>query len=279
MLLRGRGAVTGWGALRMAGAGFFDGLARDSVSRRPVLLVAGPGAGRRPRPGVRWLQDRLAAEETWIRQDVRCTRPERALFDEMRLSPDVRSAVVAMDMAAAADLTSIRRMRDYAMGMRGWNGLPGVRAALGLADENSRSPAESRMRLVWVLDAHLPRPLANRDVFDDHGRLLGIADLIDPVAGVVGEFDGAEHAGAARRSRDAGRDTDFRDHGLEVFRVTGYDEHRPEGIVARARSSYARAAASTQRRRWTLEPPPGWPTAPTLDEQLDVRDLMRRLHA
>lgn len=183
-----------------------------------------------------------------------------------------------MDMAAAADLTSVRRMRACAASRVRWNGVPLVRRALALADENSRSPAESRLRLVWMLDARLPRPLVNRDVFDQRGRLLGVADLIDPVAGVVGEYDGRDHAGALRRSKDAGRDTAFRDHGLEVFRVTGYDQHQPEGIVGRIRSAYTRAEASRHPRLWTLTPPPGWPAAPSLDEQLDVRDVLRELH-
>src|SRR3954447_802486 len=69
-----------------------------------------------------------------------------------------------------------------------------MRAALDLASEDSRSPNETRMRLVWVLDAGLPVPAVNQPVYDLDGRLLGVADLLDVAAGVVGEYDGEDHA-------------------------------------------------------------------------------------
>ena len=36
-----------------------------------------------------------------------------ALFDAMRTAPSLTEAVVAMDMAAAAELVSVARMRRY----------------------------------------------------------------------------------------------------------------------------------------------------------------------
>ena len=196
----------------------------------------------------------------------------------MRIAGSVRAAVVAMDMAAAADLTSIRRLQRYVDRHPGWAGVAVVRRALSLADECSRSPTETRLRLLWTLDAGRPRPQTNRDVFDLDGRLLGIADLIDDEAGVVGEYDGDDHSAARQRSRDADKDTAFRDHGLEVFRVTGFDEHHPDRVVARIHSAYARASASARPRRWTLVPAPGRPAAPSLDDELDIRDLIRSMH-
>lgn len=145
-----------------------------------------------------------------MRHGIRITREERALFDEMRAAPDVREAVVVADMGAAAEITSIRRMRVFVAAHEGWKGVRQVRAALDLAEEDSRSPNETRTRLVWQIDADLPRPLVNQEVWDLDGRLLGIADLLDPVAGVVGEFDGADHRGALRQSKDIGRETGLR---------------------------------------------------------------------
>lgn len=277
LLLGPGGAVTGWAALRLAGAAYYDGRAGDDDRRVP--LVAGPGQARRPRPGVRWAEDRVEVKETWLRHGVRATRPLRALFDDMRSAHDVRLAAVSMDMAAAAELVSVRRMRDHVRLRAGWNGVGLVRRALDLSDDDSRSPGESRLRLTWTLDTEHPRPLANREVFDERGRLLCVADLLDPVAGVVGEYDGAEHARPGRRSRDAARDSAFRDHGLEVFRVTGYDEHRSDVVRDRTASAYDRARHGRLPRRWTLDPPPGRPRTPTLDEELDLRDVLRELHA
>ena len=88
---------------------------------------------------------------------IPCAIMSRALFDEMRWAADEREAAVAMDMAAAAELISIARMRDYVAAHGGWRGAPQVRRALDLADENSMSPNETRMRLIWMLDAGLPQ--------------------------------------------------------------------------------------------------------------------------
>jgi hypothetical protein len=275
LLLAGAGAVTGWAALRLHGANFHDGLAPDGLRRLPVPLVL-PRLHRRARSGVRWLQDRLPEEEVVVRQGVRVTSPDRATFDAVRLSDGVREAVVALEMAFAAELTSLRRMREYVARHPGWDGVPQARAALDLADEHSRSPHETRMGLIWQLDAGLPRPLVNREVFSLDGRLLGIADLLDVEAGVVGEYDGGDHSGARRRSRDATREGGLRDHGLELFRVTGFDLLDRAAVVRRMHAARRRAHwLPPHRRRWTTLPPPGWTTAPSLDALLDHRDFLR----
>lgn len=279
VLLPPDGAVTGWASLRYHGGGFFDGLMPDGRTERPVPLVVGPGRRRRPRDGVRWLQHALPLEEVCVRHGVACTTVERAVFDEMRLSGGVRPATVALDMAMAAGLTSRGRFARYLDAQPQRDGVPLVRAAAGLADEGSRSPRETDMRLVWELDAGLPRPLCNRCVYDVRtGRLLGVADLIDPEAGVVGEFDGGEHSRAGRRSRDAARDGAFRDHGLEVFRVTAVDLRDPAKVVARTLAAYRRAGNRSVTPTWTLEPPPGRAAALSVDEMLAERDVLREQH-
>lgn len=275
-LLPAHGAVTGWASLRMHGAYFCDGTAPDGMTAMPVPLVVGPHQSRRARDGVVWLQDRIDATEVWIRQGVPVTAPDRATFDAMRKAADVREALVALEMAMAAELTSITRMLRYVDAHAGWAGVAQARQTLALADEHSRSPNETRMRMIWVLDAGLPRPLVNREVFSLDGRLLGVVDLLDVEAGVAGEYDGADHAGAGRRSDDAGREGGLRDHGLEVFRVTGYDMHDLRRVVRRMTSTRDRALAGhLAERRWTITPPPGWPSSPSLDALLDHRDFLR----
>jgi very-short-patch-repair endonuclease len=203
-----------------------------------------------------------------------------ALFDAMRTAPSLTEAVVAMDMAAAAELVSVARMRRYVATRAGWTGVRLVRRALDLVDENSLSPSETRLRLLWQREARLPRPLVNPRVWDQHGRLLGRADLLDPVAGVVGEYDGADHRSAARHSADVDREARFRDCGLEVFRVTGPDMAHPRRIVERLLSARRRARwSSPGDRAWTLEPPPAWPVERTLDDDLDERDARAALYA
>ena len=225
------------------------------------------------------MEDRLGAVERRTVSGIACTSEERSLFDEMRRAVSLREAVVAMDMAAAAELTSIARMRSYLTTRSGWLGVPRARAALDLADENSRSPNETRMRLVWQLDAGYPKPLVNQPVWDQQGRLLGYADILDPVAGVVGEFDGADHRGARRHSADVDREAGFRSSGLEFFRVTGPDLQVRSRVVARMASTRARAGWLVPgARQWSVVPPPTWAPAMSLDEILDERDLLRELH-
>ena len=79
------------------------------------------------------------------------------------------------------------------------------------------------MKLVWVLDAGLDAPLVNQPVFDLAGNLLGYPDLLDPEAGVVGEYDGVDHKDRDRHRRDVSREQRYRDHGLEYFTVVGGD--------------------------------------------------------
>jgi hypothetical protein len=273
------GAVTGWAACRLHGAAYFDGLASDGRTPRPVPLVVGAATALRDDHRISLGRDRIDAEERVLVRGIPCTRPRRALFDEMRQAPDERDAVTAMDMMAAAELVSIRQMREYVEGRRGWRGIPQVRRALDLADEGSMSPQETRMRLVWVLDAGLPPPLCNQPVFDPRGELLGVADLFDPVAGVVGEYDGAAHRDRRRHRRDVLREDRFRQAGLEYFKVVGMDLVDNDLVVDRMVRTRARAAfLPPHRRRWTLEAPAGWHDSPletmTLDERMEFRSAV-----
>jgi hypothetical protein len=196
----------------------------------------------------------------------------------MRMAGDLREATVAMDMMAAAELTSVRRMSDYCAAHARWNGVPLVRAALELANENSRSPSETRMRLVWMLDAGLPMPEVNQPVYDLGGRLLGIADILDVEAGVVGEYDGEEHRNVRRHAHDVAREDILRRHGLEVFRVTGPDMSNRHLVVERMHAARARARwLSPEQRAWTTQDPSSSEPMLTLDDLLDHREWLAGL--
>ena len=130
-----------------------------------------------------------------------------------------------------------------------WTGVPLVRQALLLAGEDSRSPQATRMRLVWVIDAELPRPLCNRPVFDLAGRLLGYPDLFDPVGGVVGEYDGADHKDIDRPRSDVAREQVFRDHGLEYFAVASGALSTQHLVVQRRLNTRLREPLRPPRQR------------------------------
>ena len=225
---------------RLGGAATARGrLLRRGRSRRhhalAVPMLIGHHTRMATRPGVRLVRDtRLPAP---IRVcGVACASPERATYDAMRLAEDDREAVVVLDMAAAAEITSIRRVASFVDRQVRRPGVDRVRRALPLASEHSRSPQETRLGLVWVIDAGLPPPLVNRAVQDRSGRLVGVADLLDVEAGVAGEYDGAVHRARARHRKDVER--------LERFRA-----------VSSRRSPSWRA--TTSRPRWPGCTPPG----------------------
>ncbi|MEV5001134.1 hypothetical protein [Nocardioides sp. LML1-1-1.1] len=250
----GAGAVTGWAALWLHGAAYFDG------AGAPVPLVEGRRR-LRSTPQVRVLRALLPDDQVLTRRGVRCTVPERALRDHLA-GTGLREAVVAIDMAVAAGITSRRRLRGVLP--RRWE------TALDLADEHSASPQETRLRLVWQLDAGWARPLVNRDVLAEDGRFLGRPDLLDADRGIVGEYAGAVHRDRARHRHDVRREDLFRRAGLEYVEVVGDDLRHPALVVERMEAAAARAGRLP--RRWRLGPAPV-----PLDDRLDHRDAMDRL--
>lgn len=253
--LPGFGAVTGWAACRLHRANFFDGLAPDGKTLVPVPLALGRRGNIRGDDQVLLNYDLLSPDEVTAVCGVPVTRRERAVFDAMRFASSVREATVALDMAVGAGVTSIERMTAYALDHAGWKFITQVRAALALAREHSRSPNETRFRLVWELDAGLPRPEINCPIHDLGGRLLGIADLLDPDAGLVAEFDGEDHRGRERHTRDLAKDEALRGVGLEVTRITGTDLRDRPLVVRRLRSARSRARFEPRAvRRWVARP-------------------------
>lgn len=272
------GALTGWAALHLLGAAYLDGIAPDGFTLLPVPLALGSRGNIRASDEVELLREPLSQHDVLTVRGVPCARAERAAFDAMRLAPSLVEAVVVADMTAYDELSSIQRMRAYVDAHTGWRGIGRARDALDLAHENSWSPNETRTRKIWVVDAGLPTPLVNHPVFDRRGRLLGYPDLLDEEAGLVCEFDGADHRRAARHSSDVGREDVFRRHLLEVTRVTGPDLLVDAVVARRLLAARSRARwLPPERRSWTTTPPTGWRPALPLEVRLTERDLMRGL--
>jgi len=249
------GAVTAWAACRWWGATFFDGTEPDGRTPIPVPLAIGPRGKMRPDGAASVSLERLDQSEIVTRHGLRITSRERATFDEMRRTDDLRRAVEAIDMMAAAEQTSVVRMVRYVEQRRGWQRVALVREALSLASEHSWSPTETRLRLIWILDARLPPPLVNCPILDPSGKLLGIADLLDPEAGLVVEYDGADHRGASRHRKDVVKEHRLRQVGLEVTRVTGPDLSTPSAVVSRLLEARSRSRFEARAdRRWLSHP-------------------------
>lgn len=274
------GGVTGWAGLRWAGATWFDGRTARAESELDVDLAT-CHSDIRNQSGFRVWQERLSPSELEMLDGIRVTVAVRSLFFCMRYAKSIRHAVRFIDLAAYSDLCSIDEAQVYTLAHPGWTGVPQARRALALADENSWSPREVDLRLIWVIDAGLPRPFCNLPIFDRQGRHIGTPDLLDLESGTIGEYDGEIHLEGSRRAKDSRREERFRNHGLEPFHVVGHDMADRWLVVQRIHEARRRAKWEAESQRsWTIEPPHWWRETNTVTRrrELDV-DEKRRLLA
>jgi hypothetical protein len=263
-----RGGVGGWASLRWRGANYFDGLADGGRTARevPILIMHGGRRGSAALLGANRFQ--LAATEREFVHGIWASTIQRSLFDEMRFQTP-RRAACALEMTAAAGLISVALFAEYVAHRRGWTGVPMVRKVISWCGDCSRSGPETLMKLVWLLDAGLPMPLINVPVFSLGGRLLGYPDLFDPLAGMVGEYNGVDHKSIERHRSDVAREERYRDHGLEYFTVVGGDLRDRDLVVKRMLATRQRALFQDPGcRRWTLTPPSWFQVEEPLDHRL-----------
>ena len=174
-----------------------------------------------------------------------------------RLADGLDDAVAFGDLMLHHRLVDIGQLAAFINDHSGWKGIPLARHASTMLDAGSRNPWESRLRVLWMMDDGMPRPRCNAPIRDEFGELLGIVDLLDEAAGVVGEFDGGGHREIAMHTDDNIREESLEDHGLEVVRVTSMDFAHLTRTAGRIRRAYARAARrGGSERRWTSQPDP-----------------------
>lgn len=101
---------------------------------------------------------------------------------------------------------------------------------------------------------------------------IGVVDLLDEDAGVVVEYDGADHRGRTRQAFDITKEDLLRRAGLEVVRVTSLHLSRPDLLIERVAAARARAVAvaagARGTRRWWIRP-----AASSLDDVLTEREV------
>ena len=243
-------AVTGWAACLLHGAAWFDGLAPDGRTRRPVAVAVGPRGGARRRPGITLSFEALPAWQVCRRAGVRVARPERALFDEMRRHEE-REALVVLESALAGRITSVPRFAAFARAHRSSRRYAVVDWALARARGGVRSPAEVRARTVAEEDAGWPRLLVNHVVRTTKGIRIGEVDLVEEQAPAAIEVDGADHRDRHQQAWDITKEEALRQLGFEVARVTGRQALDPATLAPRLVAVRQRALArEAVERRW-----------------------------
>ncbi|MCY7373849.1 MAG: hypothetical protein LH461_09160 [Spirochaetaceae bacterium] len=237
-------AIGGWASLWWQGAADLDGRADLRVDRvsalprsraaaprtreaalpglTPVLVCLGPGARIRPRPEIDISRRKLLEEDVLEIDGIPFVRPARSAVDLIGRQPP-ELGLASIDAAIRGGATTAGSVQRYLDHHPGVHGRPQILRVVGLADGRARSRPESVMRWIWVVLAGLPPPLVNAEICDSQGILLGIPDLLDLEAGLVGECDGAHHRELHQHTSDNIREERFEDHNLEVVRATSID--------------------------------------------------------
>ena len=158
-------------------------------------------------------------------------------------------------MAAAARLVTAARLDTYLAVRTRWR-------RAGVVPAWCATPAWTLARPARPVAARLDRgrrvaaTARDRELYDLDGTLICIPDLLDEEAGLVGEYDGAEHLTLRRRVKDDAREEACRRVGLEHVRFTGPDVRNPDRVVRRLLAARSRALfLPAGERRWTLEQP------------------------
>ncbi|MFF1529793.1 hypothetical protein [Cellulomonas sp. NPDC058312] len=231
----------------------FDGWDRGRRAPRAVLLLAGRRTRLVDTPFRRLLRSPVGPDERCRVDGLVVTTPLRTAFDLARLTT-VDEGVIALDRLRAIDVIDPDALARLVAERSRWQGSARARRVLALSADGVESPQESVLRLLWQ-EAGLPMPRCNASVFDGAGAFVARVDLIDPALGLVGEYDGAVHAAAQRRSRDAERQERLEALGLVVVRATATDVADGAGRddwCARLRRAAARARLRTGPMPWTV---------------------------
>jgi hypothetical protein len=270
-VLRKDEAVTGWAGLRWLGGAWFDGTDGYSSSHDVPLLAR---RDRAAPPGASISQEFLHPDQIVVVDTVPVTVEVRSVVHEMRYASTLGDAVTALDMACYSDLVSIAEVAAYVTSLGPVTGVQQARDALLLADENSWSPRETKMRGVWRR-AGITGALCNRPVFTLDGRHVGTPDLIQPDVGLIGQYNGSDHISLAGTANDVKKDAAYRDHGLETVTMLVTDWSDVDDYTARLLAAARRAARASTERTWTLERPPWWRATHTVALRRSLDDHLR----
>lgn len=125
---------------------------------------------------------------------------------------------------------------------------------MGRASCFSLSPTEVHLRLRCELETGTGPLLVNPVLETLRGVRLGEVDLLDPRAGLVIDYDGAEHRGVLRHSHDVLKDERLRNHWIEVLRVTSM-QARSDALPSRVQAALVRAHfVPEEERTWRIRP-------------------------
>lgn len=184
-LLPDGAVIGGWAAAYAHGVDWLDGRDHGTLAAQPVPVLLPPTMSRRSSPAVRYVQLSRAVPAIATIDGIPFTRERRTAMDLARWAPDLTEAVVAVDALLGARILRVDTLRAGRIAVPGSRGIAQATRAVELCRPGVRSPWESRLRMLWVLELRLPSPLVNPPVFDLAGNFLGAPDLLDEEAGLA----------------------------------------------------------------------------------------------
>lgn len=206
-------------------------------------------SGHAIRPGMAWSRRHPVSElliaspaTTWVMLGGKLPHPYDlvAVADHFVRVPRAQHgrtpAEIEPPLATLAQLAA-------ALGAGRREGAAELRAALARARTGARSRTETWTRLT-IVDAGLPEPVLDLDVFDDHGTFLGCVDMAYPQWRIAIEYEGVHHSSGNQWESDVDRYARLEEAGWRVIRVTRRMLFRvPEMIVQRVRAAIADRAS------------------------------------
>lgn len=267
------GVVTGWAALAWMRARWFG---EGDPGPVPIAVGIGHGGGTQPHLVVTD-QEFLSPREVMRVDGLRITIPVRSVTYEMRRAPTLTRALQVADMGCYSDLVSRDEIARYCRSeLPIQTGVGMVREALPHIRENAWSPAEVMMRRCWQEARPDAVLLCNVPIFSLQGIHLATPDVLDPLAGVFGEYESWLHLVGARRAADIAREERLRGAGLEGVTMVASDANDLTDFLTRLEGAHRRAVDRPGPRLWTLEKPAWWVDTSTVAARRALTDAQRR---
>ncbi len=166
---------------------------------------------------------------------------------EMTTMLDVEHAMVEIDYLLHHGHTTMQELQTRYESMSCWPQTLATDLTLRLVDGRSESVGETRSRfLCW--SQHLPAPVPNYPILDQHGVEIARVDLAWPELGVFLEFDGKVKYQSLRREGESVTDCVIREKQREsrICEITGWrclrivwaDLYRPADVAGRLRNLF-----------------------------------------
>lgn len=217
-LLPRDGVIGGWAAAHVQGVDLLDGLDHDREELDVDALLP-PGLHRLDVPGVVYRRATLRRGETTTVHGVRVTSLLRTAVDLACWARSLSEATVRLDLCLQAGLS---RTELAACEPERRRGAVQARRAIDLARAGSRSPGETRLRLLYLDEGGSPTVLCNPTLLDAYGQFVAMPDLFDEEAGLALEYDGASWFGerpAGHRDERQHREDNVREEAIERLGV------------------------------------------------------------